>query len=1078
MSGNEPPELRSWGGGKIPRRRRPRSREGARTFVRAVVHGIGQSGRWVVSQKRRLGWKKFLVRSAGVAVVLCILYVGFLWITLPNISDPTTLFASQSTVVTDRNGIELYRLFGEQDRTYVPGNQIADSIKNATVAIEDQRFFSHGCIEVRSIFRAVFARFIGSDVTGGASTLTQQLARNALLSRERTVTRKLKEIMLSCELERTYDKNKLLEMYLNWIPYGQNAYGVEQASHQYFGVKAADLTLAQSAVLASIPQRPTYFTPYGSHVHTTVSASALKRIRQGQVKNATELRDSDVTIGLLGATFGSGSNAVYVGGRSDQVLKNMEEQGFIKAADLQQATGDLKTMTFKPLRENIRAPYFVLWVKDQIQAFFEKNSDKGLLEQGGLTIKTTLDWNLQQAAEAAVTLHKDDYLRLYGAKNIALVALDPKTKQILAYVGNTSYTGSGNEARIDMAQTPRQPGSSFKPFVYAAAFEKGYGPATVVYDVATKIGTDTPQDFDGKFWGLMNIRQAIGASRNIPAIKGFFMAGGEEPVLDLATKMGAPTPQLMKEQYAKTKPFDYGWPLAIGAGETPLLEMVNGYSTFADAGIEKSTTSILDVRDKHGSIVPLDLPSVDDPGQQVLDPRIAYEMTSILSDASVRPTPYWQNMLSLPGFQAAAKTGTSDKCLDRNTDTNVCNNRKPDNLWTIGYTPDLVAGVWVGNANSAALSDKADGLNVAAPIWKDFMTHALAALQKEKQPLATSFPVPSGIVQPQISLLSGQLPSECTPVNERRADVFLSENAPTQSDPACVSVLVDKVTGLLASASCPVEAQEKRGFFVPHSVLSDRWPQWEQGVQDWARNAVTGTGTATLPLPLIPTQQCDISTTPGRLIKPQVHILVPANGGSATYPNFEPQITYSVGSTASGMTFLIDGKPVAQMTRPPFKTSLHMPKSVDEAAVHTLQVILTDKYFNTATDTVTFHFSKVTNLPTVRLTAPQDGQSITPGSPLTMSVMASSPSGVKYVEFYVDATLLSRAMKEPYRLIYTLPASLASGSHQIRAVVTDENGKTNVDEVSVTVGGGAVPAPQAQVPADNIGVPINFGGGQ
>jgi membrane peptidoglycan carboxypeptidase len=1024
------------------------SRHGFSLFLERLASLVAGGARWLIMQKRRLGWKRFLLRGAGLAFLLGVAYLGVLWLSLPDTSDPSALLASQSTVITDRNDVELYRLYGEEDRTYVSADHIADDMEHAIVAIEDERFFQHGCIEPRSILRAVFARITGRSVTGGASTLTQQLARNALLTLDRTVTRKLREMMLACELERTNSKEKLLELYLNWIPFGQNAYGIEQASQRYFGTKATDLTLAQSAILAALPQLPSYYSPYGHHVRTTVTEGALKRIVAGQANKAADLKDDDILIGLLGGMVGTGSTKFYVGGRTDQVLKNMQDQGYIDEDQRTEALDELKIIAFKPSRENIRAPHFVLWVKEQVETLLGKNADKGLLEQGGLTIKTTLDWKLQQAAEAAIAAKAKDFESVYGARNIALVALDPKTREVLAYVGNSDYSKDEGEAKIDMARVPRQPGSSFKPFVYAAAFEQGYGPATPLYDVPTKFGEDQPQNFDGGFWGLLNARKSLGASRNIPAIKAFFLAGGEQPILDLTEQMGVPSPKKRKAELNASRPFDYGWPLAIGAAETPLTEMVDGYATLGDAGLAKPVVSIVRITDKRGSLISLPLPKPEDEGEQVLDPRIAYQVTSILSDASVRPNDFWKEILSIPGFQAAAKTGTSNKCLNRNEKDGLCTERKPDNLWTIGYTPNLVAGVWVGNANSEPLSDKADGLNVAAPVWKDFMVRAHKIIQVN----ATNFPVPEGIVQPQVSYLSGQLPTECTPVDLRRADVFLSERAPTKADPACQTLTVDKVTGLLASDSCPKEAEEERSFFLPQSELPDRWPGWAQAVQEWARRATTGSG-GSLPLPLAPAESCDITKTPGRLIKPVVQILSPANGETVTYPAFHPKIQVSVGSTASGVTFLVDDKVVARASgSAAFKTAIRVPRSVSKDGIHRLEVILTDEYFNTATASVTFRFSDsaVSSGPSVRFSSPAPGSTFASGSGVTLSANAFADVGIKYVEFYLDRALLTRKPREPFGLTYPL-TDITPGRHTLRAVITDLNGKTDQDEVEIEV---------------------------
>jgi len=1005
---------------------------------------------WLVQLRRDLGWRRFIVRLGGIACLLGIAFLGYLWLTLPNVDDPTSLLAAQSTVVTDREGVELYRLYGKEDRTYVPLSQISNNVKNAVIAIEDERFYNHGCIEIRSIARAVFARVTGRTVTGGASTLTQQLARNALLTTEQTATRKLREIMLACEMERLYDKDKVVELYLNWIPFGATSYGVEQASRLYFGISAKDLTVPQAAVLASIVQRPSYFNPYGSHVRTKLTAQGEEKIREGRLSSAGDIGRGDASIGLLGGTVGTGSTAFYVGGRADQVLKNMEVQGYITEKQRAEAVETLKTTEFKPLRESIRAPHFVLWVKDQVENTLEENAEKGLLEQGGLTIQTTLNWKLQQAAEQIVAKHSEDVLKRFGANNIALVALDPKTKEVLAYVGNVDFSGEGKESKIDMAQAARAPGSSFKPFVYAAAFTKGYSPATVLHDVPTKFGDDQPQNYEGGFWGVTTIRRALAGSRNIPAIKAFFLAGGEEPILDLVEKMGAPTPKNERIEIKKTRAFDYGWPLALGAGETPLFEMVQGFSTLADEGRYKPAASIQKITDKRGALLPLDLPTPDDlPGEQVLDPRIAYEVTSILSDVAARPGEFWQNSLSVPGFQAAAKTGTSNKCLDRNERDGVCKDRKPDNVWTIGYTPNIVVGVWVGNATSEPLSSNADGLNVAAPIWKEFMIQAHKIIQVNRK----DFPVPEGIVTPLISTLSGELPTECTPVQFRKPDIFLRENAPTLPDPACVTLTVDSVTNLLSSDSCPEEARVTKSFYLPRSIAADRWPQWEAGVQAWASSVAGNSGTgSSLPLPLAPKETCDVNSTPGRLIKPTLTIESPSDGDSATYPSFKPQIDFTVGATASGVTYILDGKQVAVSRQAPFEPVIRVPKTVEKDGLHTLEVILRDNYANVAKDSVTFRFSEDESAPSIHLTAPSDGAEVRRGASLTMSAVADDEgSGIKYIEFYLNDRLLSRKPQEPYELTYAV--DLPPGEHTVRVEATDLAGKVADDEVTIRVTG-------------------------
>lgn len=1049
------------GGGK--RRARERAAEAVTRSAGAALGGWS----WLRTQKRILGWRRLLLRIAGVGFLAGLLYLALLWFTLPNLEDPRNLFAAQSTVIVDRNGVELYRLHGEEDRTVVPGDRIATSVKDAVVAIEDARFYDRGCIDLRAVARA--GLLLGR--RGGASTLTRQLARNALnLKRENIVSRKLKELILGCQLESQYSKAELLDLYLNWIPFGQNAYGIEQASRRFFGISASELTLAQSAVLASLPQLPTYFSPYGKHVRTTVSEEVTRKIVEGEIAAASQIADREVRIGLLGTLAGSGSATVYVGGRADQVLHNMREQGYITEDKHAKAVEELRTIAFKPARESIRAPYFVLWVREQIEQMYEETADSGLLEQGGLTVETTLDWRLQQAAEKAVAGHRADVLKRFGAHNVALVSLDPKTREVLAYVGNADYADQEHGGKVDMALAPRQPGSSFKPFVYAAAFLRGYGPATPLYDVRTKFGPDEPENYDGTFWGLTNARRALGGSRNIPAIKTFFLAGGEESILALAAKMGAPSPLTERERLRKKvapAPYDYGWPLALGAAETPLIEMVEGFSTFADGGMYKPVVSIRRIT-RDGVLLPMPLDSdPEEAGEQVLDPRIAYQVTSILSDVAARPGEYWQNMLSVPGYQAATKTGTSNKPCPPDEKKNekekgTCKIR-PGNVWTIGYTPHLAAGVWVGNADHAPLSPSADGLTVAAPIWKDYMTAAHKALQAPASP----FPVPSGLVQPIVSTLSGQLPTECTPVSFRRPDVFLQERAPTLADPACVRVEVDRVTGLLASELCPAEAREMRGFLVLKSELPERFPEWEHAERAWLEGQRGGTGAlAGFTISPPPTEVCDPSKTPGRLEKPTVELESPSDGGSATYPLFQPTLRFTAGSAVREVAFAIDGRTIAKesapiepdVTKPPppgannwlNRLTIRVPRSIAKEGSHALEVTLTDAFYNTATDSVSFSFGNDVAGPRVRLLVPENGAVVKSGTELVIRVSASDQSGLKFVEFYLDSLLLARDPAEPFELEFPL-TTVTPGMHTVRAVATDLGGQTEEDMVEVFV---------------------------
>lgn len=995
-------------------------------------------------------WKKKGIQAIVVIIILLPLYAAYLWFTLPDVSDPTSLIAAQSSIITDRNGTELYRLYEGQDRTYVNGEEIPQAMKDAIIAIEDERFYERGCLDFRALARVVF-RFGQS---GGASTITRQLARNALdLHGENIINRKLKELILGCQLERLYTKDKLLELYLNWIPFGRNAYGIEQASARYFSKSATEITLPEATILASLPQRPSYFSPYGYHVFTDVSDTALLHILQGKITELDDLEDEDIRVGLIGANIGTGSTTLYIGGRTDQVLKNMQSLGFITEGEKLQALDELQSITFESQRETIRAPHFVLWVRDIVEEMIGE-AEEGILAQGGLQIETTLDWDLQEQAENIITERKEDFSERFSAHNTALISADPRTGEILAYVGNTDYGDDEYDGKVDMVRAPRQPGSTFKPIVYSAFFNAGYGPGTILYDTETEFGTETPQNFDGLFWGRISARQALAASRNVPAIKAFFLSAEgnqEDRILDLVSALGAPTPKEKKLEYKQTNPdFGYGYPLAIGSAETPLLEMAQVYATFANEGKSAPFFAIRRILDRNGNIL-YRAPLTEE--TRVLDPRIAYQVTSVLSDISARPNDYWKSILSVPGWQAAAKTGTSNKCLERYESGSLkgqCKDRKPSDLWTIGYTPEIVTGVWVGNTKGEGLSSAAESLISAAPIWHDFMVSA-----HRERGGSVNFNMPDGIVQPLISLLSGQLPTECTPVEQRKPDVFLEEYAPNLPDPACLTLSVDKLTGLLSSPACPAEAQEEGNFFLPSSIRGDRWPLWEQSVQEWAKeqmeiwNATPNHSGSLLPLPLAPTEQCDPSLTPGRLEKPELRITFPTANNAATYPSFKPRIDYSVGSSVREIQIEIDGRRVPSLSGATI-TPISVPRSVGKSGTHTLKMTLIDRYFNQATDEVQFSFQDDKVAPIVRLTSPRDGSVIISGETINLTATAvDREGGLKYVQFYLNGRLLTTKPSEPYALEYN--ADIKPGTYTLKVVATDLAENEAEDEVRITV---------------------------
>ena len=583
---------------------------------------------------------------------------------------------SQSTKIYDRTAeILLYEIHGEEKRTIVSFEEIPDYAKKATIAIEDQNFYRHPAFDWRAIIRAFITDIIRGRFVQGGSTITQQLAKNAFLTSERTFTRKIKELILAYWIEQRYSKDEILNLYLNQIPYGANAYGIEAAAQTYFSKPAKDLMLAEAAALAALPKAPSYYSPWGPHKE--------------------ELEQ-----------------------RKNYTIEQMFNLGFIDEEEKQRAQNSKLKFASQSIG-SIRAPHFVMLVRDYLVAKY----DEEVVEKGGLKVITTLDWPLQELAEIVIKEGAERNTQLYQGKNAALVAQDPKTGQVLALVGSKDYFDVENEGNFNVAyQGLRQPGSALKPFVYITAFQKGYSPETVVFDLPTEFSSYSnicpltninfsddnplcfhPQNFDGIFRGPVNFRTALAQSINVPSVKVLYLAGLKDTI-KTTQDFGLTT---------LTDPSRYGLSLVLGGGEVKLIEMVSAYSVFSQEGIKHKQSFILEIRDSQGRILEKYL----DQATRIVESQYTQIINNILSDIEAR-SGLFQNSLNLtvfPDREVALKTGTTNDYKD---------------AWAIGYTPSLVVGVWAGNNDSRPMQKQAGSILAAVPIWHAFMSKAL-----ENQPV-------------------------------------------------------------------------------------------------------------------------------------------------------------------------------------------------------------------------------------------------------------------------------------------------------------------------------------------------------
>lgn len=697
---------------------------------------------YIIMLKQRGYWRLWLIKLALIAGIFSFLFVGLsvIWAATMEIPDFDAFFKerviSESTKIYDRTGeILLYDVNGGIRRTVVGLAEIAETAKLATIAIEDAEFYSHAGVKPSAMLRALVVDIMTGRIEQGGSTITQQVIKNTLLTKEKKLSRKIKELVLALKLERIMSKNDILALYLNETPYGGNIYGIEEAALAFFGKRAKDLNLAESAYLAALPQAPTFYSPYGNH-----------RDRLDERKNL--------------------------------VLKRMADLGFITPEEKIKA--QTEKVTFRPPTSNsIKAPHFVFYILQ----YLEEKYGREAVETGGFKVITSLDWKLQEQAEEIVRKYGEQNASKYNANNAALTALDPKTGQILVMVGSRDYFDTENDGNFNITLANRQPGSAFKPFVYATAFQRGYTPETTLFDLPTQFSTNcpptcyTPVNYDDKFLGPITMRVALAQSRNVPAVKTLYLAGLNN-VLENARRFGITT---------LTDRDRYGLTLVLGGGEVSLLELTAAYGVFANDGIRNQITSILRVESPTGEILE----------EWKADPKVAIEseiarlISRILSDNNARAGTFGLNSpLYFPGREVAVKTGTTNDYRD---------------AWILGYTPSITVGAWAGNNDNTPMDKQIAGF-IVAPMWNEFMRFYLNSSPNEFFPTP---PPPDPDLKP---VLRGFW----------QGNEVYTENG------------IKKIKTNIHSILHWVDKNNPRGP-IPRSPVNDpQYKLWEEPVQIWA----------------------------------------------------------------------------------------------------------------------------------------------------------------------------------------------------------------------------------------------------
>lgn len=674
-----------------------------------------------------------------------------------------------STKLYDRNGELLYDLFSDERRNPVKIADVPENLRQATVAIEDKDFYKHSGFDILTVLRIPYNMLFRQRVVGG-STLTQQLVKNALLTNERTISRKFKELVLSIQIERTFTKDEILEMYLNEAPYGGTAWGVGTAAQVYFDKPLSDLSVAESAVLAGLPQRPSVYSP---HIGK---------------------KDDD--------------GEPYWRIRAKSVLNGMKSEGYLTDLAFEEAVAQLETMTFEQAEFDIKAPHFVFYVRDQLEEMYGTE----LVEKGGLKVTTTLDWELQKQAQEIVA-EEVEKVEDFNITNGAAMIMDPRTGEILGMVGSRDYFHENIDGQFNVAVDGlRQPGSSIKPVTYLAMLQRGYTPSSMILDVATTFTPNEsakpyePKNYDGKFRGPVTLRNSLGSSLNIPAVKSLATVGVDN-FLQLAHDMGfvtlEPTPENMKR---------FGLAVTLGGAEVHLIDSVTAYSSFANGGKKVDPVSILKVEDKDGKVL-FEQKPVE--GSQVIAEGEAFLINDILSDNNARLLAFGANSLLNTGKAIAVKTGTT--------------NDQRDN-WTIGWSQEVMVGVWVGNNDNSAMKSVASGITGASPIWRRIIFAAL-----DKGYGAPAWKVPSSVEQVTVDKVSGYPAHDDF---ESRVDYAIKGTLQALPDPIHSKFKVCRDDGRKLATEAKIAANdfEEKEFIALREedpFSEDGKNRWQEGINAW-----------------------------------------------------------------------------------------------------------------------------------------------------------------------------------------------------------------------------------------------------
>lgn len=1042
---------------------------------------------------KKWGWlfvKSFLFLATlwtiFAIIGFCVLYIKYIK-PLPPVDQLETMAIPEASIIYDSEWNELYTFYGEEKRTYVSYERISQNMINAIVAWEDQNFFENKWVDLYRMWWAIFQFLVWKNKEiEWTSTISQQLIRNTLIGSERKIERKIKEIYLSYKMNTKLSKTKIMELYLNKISFWSNAYGIEQAAKTFYGKSAMDLSILESSILASLPKWPTFYSPYRHYDRTVGTAYAYNNENPDEITNILSQKDrviydsglkklkeliswfqgkrlsekelllcgikktnykKNIKVDTDGCKIfkysdllwvlnnliipGEKDTVEYQTGRKDFILGRMLEENYISFEEYKSALLSAFWYEFKAYKENIKYPHFVFYVKDYL---VEKYGQE-LIEQWWLKIFTSLEPTLQNKAQEIVNAQISQNIAVYGAKNASLISIDNRTGNIVTMIWWGDYYDTENKWNVNIATSPLQPGSSFKPFVYALAIDKNpIGTKTPVYDVETTFPGSpsyTPSNFDGKFKGKLTLTSALNQSRNIPAIKMYYLAGWQASIVDFVNTIW----------WSSLKAGQYGPSLALWTGLMTPLDIATAYSTFANMGYKKEISPIKRIQDSRWNLIE-EMDAKKNIWELVIDESLAYIINFMLSDSWERPE-YWNKFLTLSSRKVAAKTGTSTFQYKENWE----DIKLPRNLWTVWYTPQYTTVVWAWNTDGKPLFQKWNWLEWAGPIWKKFMEfiHIWENVENWQQP--------SWVKQASISNISWLLPGKSTPSWYILASLF--KNLPNKYDNSFKSVQYDALCKWQVSERTP-EGAIKTWVFIALNSLKPNLPSWENPVQAWARSGWIGIIAAQVGGNILTSALWWPCAERENYQDSSIELWTNLRNGDTVSPwNNSIEIWYRNPNPITQIEFYVGGEAVQIIetwwnTQWVVRPSFYVPTNVNNIQ---LRIKAVDSLYYAQDRVVSLNVAKDTTPPEIQLVNPSGWKiSLYEWDPFNLRATIEELSNLRTVNIYLNGAILSSWITDK-NVVYWInqDGKLPIGNYNIVIEAVDQSFNKSSQSVSLTV---------------------------